>query len=307
MFKAGDKSYQRGAKMRAKLFCRTGKFKDEELQFLTEVTIGAKPGNDLVLKAKEVSKEHAKIFLNKHSGSYFLEDLGSKNGTWLDGARITEPERLDNLHVITFAKEFDFVFKVLDVPERKQPKKQEVAGQKTTIIEEVEFGTPELVTTKEQQNDKTIYEEEMPVAEIPDKGKKAEVLSGKADVQKTWRAEDLILFPDLPEEKNVPAKKKAQHLSYNLEFKGINETFTLNEGENVVGRTMGCDILIDEPSLSRRHAIISVKSGVVSLKDLGSTNHTLVNSKKIESEVNIKIESKIRFGDIDAALTAKTH
>ena len=54
-------------------------------------------------------------------------------------------------------------------------------------------------------------------------------------------------------------------------------TFRLEEGQNIVGRDPGCAVWIDSPSVSRRHARITVESRGrrVVLEDLGSTNGCL--------------------------------
>jgi predicted component of type VI protein secretion system len=48
-----------------------------------------------------------------------------------------------------------------------------------------------------------------------------------------------------------------------------------------VGRVAGCDIVINDAKASRRHARFVVESGVVEIKDLGSSNGTLLNSKPV--------------------------
>lgn len=45
----------------------------------------------------------------------------------------------------------------------------------------------------------------------------------------------------------------------------------------VIGRLAECDVVIDDPNVSRRHAEIRREDGQVVVKDLGSTNGTLVN------------------------------
>jgi len=48
--------------------------------------IGRGAGNQICLNEPSVSRQHAKIY--GHNGQYFIEDLNSKNGTWVNGAAI---------------------------------------------------------------------------------------------------------------------------------------------------------------------------------------------------------------------------
>jgi predicted component of type VI protein secretion system len=50
------------------------------------ITIGRKPGNDIKINMKEVSSTHAKLF--NYGGHYFIQDLDSLNGTFVNGAKI---------------------------------------------------------------------------------------------------------------------------------------------------------------------------------------------------------------------------
>jgi pilus assembly protein CpaF len=60
---------------------------DEEM-----ISIGRVQGNQIVLPRGNVSKRHAKIELK--GGEFSLTDLGSTNGTYVNGRRIQEPTRL---------------------------------------------------------------------------------------------------------------------------------------------------------------------------------------------------------------------
>src|SRR5262245_33035584 len=59
-----------------------------------EITLGRNPDNTLVLAANSVSKQHARLFLRY--GNYFLEDLGSRMGTFVNKKRLSDhvPSRL---------------------------------------------------------------------------------------------------------------------------------------------------------------------------------------------------------------------
>ena len=48
----------------------------------------------------------------------------------------------------------------------------------------------------------------------------------------------------------------------------------------VLGRTPECDVVLDDPSVSRRHALLTV-SGRITVEDLGSTNGTAIQGRKL--------------------------
>lgn len=57
------------------------------------VLIGRAPSCTLVLDDDYASGRHARIF--PHDGRWFVEDLGSTNGSYLDDHRVGEPEPMD--------------------------------------------------------------------------------------------------------------------------------------------------------------------------------------------------------------------
>ncbi|MFT4036572.1 MAG: DUF3662 and FHA domain-containing protein [Thermomicrobiales bacterium] len=52
------------------------------------IRVGRAAGNDVVIDAAEVSREHAE--LRRHGGTWKVHDLGSRNGTWVNGRKVTE-------------------------------------------------------------------------------------------------------------------------------------------------------------------------------------------------------------------------
>lgn len=65
---------------------------DQVISLLTELKVGRGPHNDLVLPYDEVSWSH--LVFRVVSARVMVEDLGSRNGTFLDGARIVHPTPL---------------------------------------------------------------------------------------------------------------------------------------------------------------------------------------------------------------------
>jgi len=76
----------------------------------------------------------------------------------------------------------------------------------------------------------------------------------------------------------------------------------ISEGTTSIGRDLNNDIVLDDSTISRKHAKISFKNGKYFIHDLASTNGTFINGKKIDV-------SEIKDGDIiylgDVALTFK--
>jgi pSer/pThr/pTyr-binding forkhead associated (FHA) protein len=71
----------------------------------------------------------------------------------------------------------------------------------------------------------------------------------------------------------------------------------LHIGINVVGRELGCDVAFTwEPSVSRRHAELTVGPGYLTVRDLGSTNGTFVQGQPVTGETSLQSGSEVVFG-----------
>ena len=66
----------------------------------------------------------------------------------------------------------------------------------------------------------------------------------------------------------------------------------LEPGENILGRHPDARVRIDQTSVSRRHARISIRAGKIVLEDLGSRNGTFLRGRRVEKP------SEIRDGDV---------
>jgi FHA domain len=62
-------------------------------QLDAEMTIGRAPGCAIVITDSFASQLHARIF--ERDGKWFVEDLGSRNGTWLNRDQVHGPARLE--------------------------------------------------------------------------------------------------------------------------------------------------------------------------------------------------------------------
>ena len=77
----------------------------------------------------------------------------------------------------------------------------------------------------------------------------------------------------------------------------IGRTYPIEKTEMMLGRSEQSDIFVDDEDVSRNHAKIEVLADAIMLKDLGSTNGTLVNGRKI-GERKLEDGDRIQIGSL---------
>lgn len=84
--------------------------------------------------------------------------------------------------------------------------------------------------------------------------------------------------------------------------------FPLKAEQNLIGRTSRCDVRIKHPGISAEHAVVRVLPGSATVQDLGSTNGTRVNGKRIElhtlrhgDQIGVGRERLMYFAELDEA------
>ncbi len=93
-----------------------------------------------------------------------------------------------------------------------------------------------------------------------------------------------------------------------LEFKttkGGQQSILLKQGSNTVGRSATSDIVIDNPSISRHHAVVKLDGGSLTVRDAGSRNGTFVDERRTTDEIVVTTENELKFGLVSAALVAR--
>lgn len=343
---------------RARLFAKTGPAAGQSFSIEVETTIGRSADNQVTLPEGVISSHHGRIYYDAEEDAFFIEDLGSRNGTWVDGVRVREPERLERLHVLSFAETYDFLFQVVEDGEAPSP----AAGH--TMIDEIPEGLPAALAGGDERPDG-----ERPAAapvtmmdsaeafELPDFG----TLEDTEPQTREDSLEETDVTPETrtptpqpptptppgppkpptpgppspptpeppspqppptpgpkpkPEPPPSPGPGRPGPLSsatgaptYLLIVRptgGPPRTVELDEGEHLLGRAVDCQISLDEPTLSRHHAKLTVKDGEVRVADLGSTNQTFVDGEALEPrrDVAVRPGRKLRFGSVEAELQA---
>ncbi|MBN1605156.1 MAG: FHA domain-containing protein [Polyangiaceae bacterium] len=91
---------------------------------------------------------------------------------------------------------------------------------------------------------------------------------------------------------------------YWLEHAG--HAFELRQGPIVVGRSSDCNLVVDDASVSRRHAQLKVEGGRVFVEDLGSANGVLVNDERIDRRRELQPDDRIGIGKQQMVIRVRT-
>jgi pSer/pThr/pTyr-binding forkhead associated (FHA) protein len=75
-------------------------------------------------------------------------------------------------------------------------------------------------------------------------------------------------------------------------------------GEFVVGRSTECQLSLDDPLVSRRHAVLRVRRDGVTVEDLGSRNGVAVNGTKIAAQRELSGGDRIGIGSQEMVFQA---
>ena len=78
------------------------------------------------------------------------------------------------------------------------------------------------------------------------------------------------------------------------EVKG--RSYPLTE-EITVGRAAGCQVTIDDTYASQLHARVFLRDGQVYVEDLGSTNGTYLNRRKVTGPMQVQRGDKLQIGN----------
>jgi hypothetical protein len=76
-----------------------------------QIDIGRDSTNEIVINDAEISRRHARLTFQ--GGKYVLEDLGSTNGTFVNGQRLAGPRVLKSGEVVSFGEQIVMIFEAI--------------------------------------------------------------------------------------------------------------------------------------------------------------------------------------------------
>lgn len=296
------------------------------------MVVGRGEDCDLVIRLGVVSRRHARI--NVVDGQPWVEDLGSTNGTTVNGERVTSAARLKPSDIVCFD---DVAYQVLaasavvHAPEDRDRTVlgarilQPADGQEATLERPQQAPVaplPELTTRPERRaasaSDEPLHVPEparpraaAPIEGLPLSWAESDHLEASSHTQalpillrqisqKSGDTEGLI--------EAARAHSRNRHprlIGLNQQIAGQVFDLITSGGKSKweIGREAASDIRIVDESVSGRHAQMVCEDGRWKVVNLMSVNGTFVNGRKVLSAY-LKTTDKIRLGNVELAFDA---
>ena len=195
-----------------------------------EVLIGREQGSTLQIDSPGVSRKHARLTYQENQ--YLVEDLGSSNGTFVNGERISRPWPLKNGDMIGIGRTVQLEYQAVLPPVSATMIESESPLAGGTMIEEVPQQT---------------FVHSQPEA-VP-----ADVIPPPLEAQMTMVGQEVSL----------PQKLTPPQLSVTIAGQAP-KIYTLTNPRVTIGRLEDNEIVIDSRIVSRHHAYLErVQDGYV--------------------------------------------
>lgn len=101
----------------------------------------------------------------------------------------------------------------------------------------------------------------------------------------------------------MPAKER-KAARYRLRF--LLQEVDLAPGETLLGRSASCHVTIEDPLVSRQHAVIRIRGTAATVEDLGSRNGLMVNARPVRGVHPLKDGDRVRIGTQELVFCAVT-
>lgn len=267
----------------------------------SDVIVGRGKDCDIFIDDKKISRNHAELSIK--DGKLKINDLQSSNGTFVNGNKITEMTNLSNGDTISFEKHLYTV--TIEMAKNEEPIEEE------TPVEENNIDFTAVVDMSEDYLEKlrnATKKEDLPPPPLVEAKKEAPVAptapvtppqsSEKESIPSSWIEEtgsvDGTRMMGLNELEALRAGVATTNITSNETdvarlhsiIDGQEEIIELNIADFTqasgweIGRDAACDIVLEHPSVSNRHAQIIHQNGRWKMVNLVSTNGILINGQK---------------------------
>lgn len=251
------------------------------------MTVGRAPDNDIVIGSPDVSSRHAVV--RPITGGVGVSDAGSRNGTFVNGARIAVPA------VVQPGDELRFASAVLDV-----------AGEAPAVnpVPAQEEASPAAAFISAALKDEPASPSGAPAAELPPAGvappPAESPQAAVAEPPASPAAEPQPAMPE-PEPEPAPAEPVLPAPPGVLIVRtgaDAGHSVPVAEGAPVlIGRDPSSGLVLADPRVSSRHAEVRRTAEGIEVTDLGSANGTLVNGQRIDAPALAAEGAEIQAGE----------
>jgi pSer/pThr/pTyr-binding forkhead associated (FHA) protein len=241
-----------------------------------KISVGRKAGSDIRIELSSVSSEHASL-ISPARGQWTIADEGSRNGTFVDGNKLTKGTAmpLPVASTVRFGAEVKLTF--LDGAAMERVLKQ-LDPVLTRVASAPPAAPPPRQWAPAPALNVTAAEEE-PVA-------RALSPSDIAAVARDGSAPAYELPPPPPPPAPVPGAPARAPAAAESPLALVCDPFPpvglVTGTPVVVGRAVGCDLILPHPNVSRRHASFLRQGSTVTVEDMGSGNGTWVAKKQVK-------------------------
>jgi ABC-type multidrug transport system ATPase subunit/ABC-type multidrug transport system permease subunit len=272
---------------------------EDELKPKASWVIGRAQDCDLVVPEAQVSSHHCR--LTHQADGFLLEDLGSTNGTYVNGAKIAprEPVHVPHGARVTLGGQTPMPWPVAPAGPAEASASQSpappVSGRQITIgrspdsdvqVDLPIIGWNHAVITEE--NGQYILE---------DRNSR----NGTAIGEMSNRIQRAVLKPSDQVFLGSYKISAAQLLSLDEKVEigeAAFQTVSFRGNSMEVGRDPKCDIPLDFPMVSWRHARLTRTPDGILVEDLGSRNGTYLNGVRVTGKVLARAGQEIGLGSV---------
>ena len=100
-----------------------------------------------------------------------------------------------------------------------------------------------------------------------------------------------------PKKRNKKTFLTGRGVLVNLSSADLGKTYIINQEAITIGRDSSCDICLDDPLVSKVHSRITVEDNkIFRIEDLGSTNGTFLNKKKLSRPSQMYYSDRVVIG-----------